>query len=161
MPPLNRTTLMALGALLAIAVGVSPRASAGQPAPPAAQPTALLVSATNAPQRMLGSDGMEHLEYDLIVTNVFTAPVTLTTVEVIAPDGRALLRLEGDALAANTQPVFSTGAPPISVIPAGGAVAVVIDLVLSPGEAPARISHRIAYELPPAAPALTLFDSRA
>jgi hypothetical protein len=31
----------------------------------AAQTTALLVSATNAPLRVLGSDGMEHLEYDL------------------------------------------------------------------------------------------------
>src|SRR5215216_5767153 len=40
-------------------------------APSAAQPTALLVSATNAPLRVLGSDGMEHLEYDLIISNAF------------------------------------------------------------------------------------------
>ncbi len=161
MSTLNRITLLALGALVALAAGAAPHTGAGQPIPPAAQPTALLVSATNAPLRVLGSDGQEHLEYDLIITNVFTAPVTLTTVEVIAPDGRALLRLEGDALAAVTQPLLFTDAPPVSQIPVGGVVATVIDLVVPSGQAPARISHRIAYLLPADAPALTLFDSRA
>lgn len=110
---------------------------------------------------MLGSDGMEHLEYDLIITNVFTAPVSLTAVEVVAPDGRALLRLEGDALATLTQPLIFTGESPGLQIPVGGVVATVIDLVLPPDDVPARISHQIAYELPPDAPGITLFDSRA
>ncbi len=161
MSTFNRITLLALGTLVALAAGASSEAGAGQPAPKAGQPAALLVSATNAPMRVLGSDGMDHLAYDLIVTNTFTAPVTLTTVEVIAPDGRALLRLEGDALAAITQPLIFTGESPGTQIPVGGTVAVVIDLVLPPGEAAARISHQIAYELPADAPALTLFDSRA
>ena len=73
-------------------------APAAQPqVQPAAQVTALLVSATNAPLRVLGSDGMEHLEYDLLITNVFTAPLALTSIEVTGPDGRVLLRLAGDA----------------------------------------------------------------
>jgi hypothetical protein len=133
---------------------------AGRREQPAAQPTALLVSATNAPLRVRGSDGLEHLEYDLILTNVFTAPVTLTAVEVITPDGQALLRLEGDALAANIQPVFFTGASPGAAVPVGGVVATVIDLVLPPGQAPTRLGHRITYTLPPDARALTLVDSR-
>ena len=42
-----------------------------QPAPPPeAQPTALLVAAIGAPLRVPGSDGMTHLEYDLLVANM-------------------------------------------------------------------------------------------
>ena len=42
------------------------------------QPTALVVSPINRPLVVPGSDGLMHLEYDLLVTNVFVAPVTLT-----------------------------------------------------------------------------------
>ncbi len=159
----HRITLLMLSSLLALVVSAAPQAAADQPSPPAAQPTALLVTATNAPLRVLGSDGMEHLEYDLIITNVFTAPLTLTAVEVIAPDERRLLRLAGDTLAANTEPVYfpAPGASRISQIPVGGVVATIIDLSVPPGEVPARISHHIAYELPPDAPALSLIASRA
>ena len=53
--------------------------------------TALLVASTNAPLRVLGSDGQEHLEYDLILTNVFTIPVTLTEIDLRGPEGTPLL----------------------------------------------------------------------
>jgi hypothetical protein len=68
-----------------------------------------------------------------------------------------LLRLDGDALAAVTQPVF-TG-PPTRTVPVAGVVAVVVDVVVPPGEVPALIDHRIAYELPPDAPALAVIGS--
>jgi hypothetical protein len=128
--------------------------------PRGAQPTALLVSATNAPLRVLGSDGMEHLEYDLIITNVFTASVTLVSVDVVAEDGRQLLRLDGDALAAATQPVFPLDPTPITEVPVGGVVATVLDVVVPPGQVPERLSHRIAYDLPADAPFITLIDNR-
>jgi hypothetical protein len=48
--------------------------------------TALTVSAVNAPIRLLGSDGKTHLEYDLILQSMFNAPVTVTSIEVLAPD---------------------------------------------------------------------------
>ena len=48
------------------------------------------------PLRVSGSDGVDHLEYDLVVTNAFVAPVTLTSIAVTAPDGETLLRLDGD-----------------------------------------------------------------
>ena len=51
--------------------------------------TALLVSAIHDPLRVTGSDGMVHLEYDLVLTNVFTAPVTITAIEVLTPDGQS------------------------------------------------------------------------
>jgi hypothetical protein len=141
--------------LVLVAVGVRP--AGGEPAPPTPQVTALLATATNAPLRVLGSDGMEHLEYDLVVTNVFAAPVTLTAIEVTDPDGGVILRLDGDALLAVTQPVF--GGPPTHEVPVAGAVAVVLDVTVPPGEAPARIGHRIAYELPPDAPARAVIGS--
>ena len=54
----------------------------------------------------------------------------LTTVEVLAPDGETLLRLDGETLAAATQPLL--GAGPISEVPASGMVAVVMDVVVPP-----------------------------
>ena len=70
--------------------------------------------------------------------------------------------MAGDALAANTQPLApgNPNAPPSSPIPVGGVVYVVIDLVVPPDAVPARISHHIAYELPPDAPFLALFTGR-
>ena len=74
--------------LLVLAAAGFVRVSA-QDATPAAtrgpRLTAILVSATNAPLRVPGSDGLEHLEYDLVVTNAFASPVTLTAVEVMHP----------------------------------------------------------------------------
>lgn len=147
--------IISLLPLLFFAVGGRP--AGGEPAPPAPRVTALLATATNAPLHVLGSDGMEHLEYDLVLTNVFTAPVTLTAIEVTAPDGRVLLRLDGDSLEAVTRPVFA--GPPTRVVPVAGAVAVVVDLVVPPGEVPARLSHRIVYEVAPDAPARPVIGS--
>ena len=58
-----------LGFRLVLTADGAPRISAQQPPEPAsAQPTALVVSATNAPLRVLGSDGLMHLEYDLLIS---------------------------------------------------------------------------------------------
>ncbi|MGD9893295.1 MAG: M23 family metallopeptidase [Dehalococcoidia bacterium] len=143
--------------LFALVAGVLPAMAAGQPALSDVRVTALLATATNAPLRVLGSDGMEHLEYDLVLTNVFTAPVTLTAIEVTAPDGRVLLRLDGDALAAVTQPVFA--GPPTREVPVAGAVAVVLDVTVPPGEALARLGHRIDYDVAPDASARPVIGS--
>jgi hypothetical protein len=121
--------VLALGTLLVTAA----TARAGEVQAPTMTPqlTPLLVSATNAPLRVLGSDGREHLEYDLILTNVFFTPVTLSSIDVTAPDGSVLLHLAGDALTANTQQVLFLPigtSTPVSQIPAGVAVATIIDL---------------------------------
>ena len=60
-----------------------------------------------------GDDGRDHVEYDLLVTNAFAAPVTLTAVEV------TLGRVDGATLAAATQGVLEQA--PVSAIPASGA----------------------------------------
>jgi len=38
--------------------------------------TALQVQAARPPQRVYGSDGREHIEYNLVITNDFTADAT-------------------------------------------------------------------------------------
>jgi hypothetical protein len=153
--------LIVLGALVC-AAGL-PREAAGQATPmaPAAeipQPTALFVSAIHAPLRVTGSDGMVHIEYDLVLANVFTSLVTLTAIDVLAPEDRSLLRLDGDALAAVTQPLL--GRTPTTQIPDSGAVAVVVDVAVPPDQAPERLTHRITYELTPDAQYATIIGSQ-
>jgi hypothetical protein len=153
--------LVALGAVIGLA---APRRDATGQATPAAPPgwtaetTALLVSATHDPLRVTGSDGMVHLEYDLVITNVFTTPVALTALDVLTPEGRSLLRLEGDALAAVTQPLL--GRTPTALVPASGALAVVVDVVVPPDQIPARLSHRLTYDFAPDAQFATIVGSR-
>ena len=110
--------------LLAGAVSTLPGRSQAQDATPAASPaadettTAIVVSATNDPLRVSGSDGLDHLEYDLLVTNGFTAPVTLTSIAVTAPDGEPLLLLDGDTLVTATQSLIGR-TPTLSVLQPG------------------------------------------
>jgi hypothetical protein len=160
MSPLRLLVLVALGSVIGLAV--PPREAAGQATPAStsgvtAQSTALLVTAIHDPLRVTGSDGMVHLEYDLIITNVFTSPVTLTAIDVLTPEGRSLLRLEAAALEAVTQPML--GRTPTALVPDSGALAVLLDVVVSPDQVPERLTHRITYELAPDAPYATIIGS--
>lgn len=109
------------------------------------RPTAILASAIHEAQVVRGDDGMDHVEYELLVVSVFPEPVTLSNVTVLDPAGKELLRIEGTALAAATQTLFAKTQTP--VIPASAAVAVEVDLIVPPGAAPERVNHRIAYTL--------------
>jgi hypothetical protein len=109
------------------------------------QPTAILVSPIHEAQVVLGDDGMNHVEYELLVVSVFSEPVTLSSVTVLDSVGKELMRMDGDTLAAATQTLFAK--IPSPVIPASGAVSVDVDLILPPGAAPEQVTHRIAYTL--------------
>ena len=111
------------------------------------RPTAILVSPIHEAQVVRGDDGMDHVEYDLLVVSVFSEPVTLSSVTVLNPAGKELIRIDGDVLAAATQTLFAK--TPSPVIPASAAVSVDVDLILPPGAAPERVTHRIAYTLAP------------
>lgn len=73
------TSLVALSACTGSASTAPPAAStvAAAPTGPAAiaQPAALLATVMGKALRA-GSDAREHVEYNLVLTNVFTAPVT-------------------------------------------------------------------------------------
>ena len=107
--------------------------------------TAILVRPIHEAQVVRGDDGMDHVEYELLVVSVFSEPVTLSRVTVLDPNGKELARIDGSALAPATQTLFSK--TPSPVIPASAAVSVDVDLVVPPGGAPERVTHRIAYTL--------------
>jgi Peptidase family M23 len=114
----------------------------------AASTTALKVEAVHAPEWVHGTDGRKHVEYDLAVTNAFSADATLESLEVRG-GGRRLLRLQGAALAAVTRPLFAE--EPTARISAASTNVILMDLVLPRSfgrAAPRRLTHRIRYSIP-------------
>jgi hypothetical protein len=109
------------------------------------RPTAILVSPIHEAQVVRGDDGMDHVEYELLVVSVFPEPLSLSSVTVLGPAGKELMRMDGAVLAAATQTLFAKTASP--VIPASAAVSVDVDLILPPDTVPERVTHRIAYRL--------------
>src|SRR5262245_66293590 len=71
------------------------------------RPTAILVSPIHEAQIVRGDDGKDHVEYELLVVNVFSEPVTLSSVAVLDPAGKQLMRIEGATLAAGSQNLFA------------------------------------------------------
>ena len=123
---------------------VATNAQTGSPDIPS---TALLVTPQNEPRAVLGDDGYDHIEYNLLVTNAFDAPVTLSFVEVTDESGNQLMRVEGQTLAAATQ-LVGPRAKLSGAIPESGSATVEIDLILPPNTAPAHLSHHIPYTIP-------------
>jgi hypothetical protein len=134
-------------ALTACGTSADEPAAGKRPAEEPGRVTAILANPIHDAQVVRGDDGMDHVEYDLLVVNVLNEPVTLSSVAVLDPVGRELQQIDGDALAAATQTLFAH--TPSPEIPASAAVAVEVDLILPPGTAPKRVTHRIAYTLPP------------
>ena len=83
------------------------------PAEEPGRPTAILVSPIHDAQVVRGDDGMDHVEYELLVVSVFAEPVTLSSVAVLDPAGKELMRIDGDALGAATQTLFAKTATPV------------------------------------------------
>ena len=161
--------LLLATALIAIAVLVPSIAAGGTPAlqqsrgggSAAWDTTALQVAATGPAQRVHGTDRREHIDYDLVITNSFTAPVTLTSL-VVRGGGQTLLKLKGDALAARVRQVNGLG-DPTRTVPVSGAVTTYVDVVLprSAGRTvPKRLHHRIRYTFPSGAPAGAVIGSK-
>lgn len=123
-------------------------------APSDAQTTsALRVEVSGAPQRVEGSDGHEHIEYDLIITDAFAADATLGSLEVLS-DGRLITSLSGTALGAATLEI-GTFRPTGGRIQNGSTVLVPVDVTLrrSVGRAvPAVLTNQVSYAIPADAP---------
>ncbi|HEX3448354.1 MAG TPA: M23 family metallopeptidase [Isosphaeraceae bacterium] len=132
---------MRISLMLAAALALGSAASAAE----RDRPTAILVSPIHEAQIVRADDGKDHVEYELLVVNVFSEPVTLASVTVLDPTGKELMRIEGGTLAAATQTLFAKTTTP--VVPASAAVSVDVDLILAPDTAPERVTHRIAYAL--------------
>jgi hypothetical protein len=161
--PSRRLLVLLAASLFSASFASFPLSGRSQDVPPVASPTAgeattaIVVSATNDPLRVSGSDGVDHLEYDLLVTNGFAAPVTLTSIDVVNPDGETLLTLEGDALVIATQPLL--GRTPTAAVSPSGTVAVVMDVTVPTSYLVDRLSHHMTYEVAPDAPVRSLIGS--
>lgn len=134
-------------------------APVAQPTQSSGRVTAVMVTPAHDAQVVLGDDGMEHIEYELIVVNVFADPVTLTEVDVLDPSGKRLLRLSGDQLETATQTLLAK--TPSAVVPASAAVGIDVDVALPPGTVPATVTHRIDYSVEPGTAAAALVPERA
>jgi hypothetical protein len=124
------------------------------------QGTALAVEAASPARYVYGSDGRTHVDYDLIITNAFTAPVTLDSLRVRG-GGKTLLTLKGSALAAHTFQI--QGTEPTALIPISSTVKTLVDVTLprSAGRTvPRRLSNGIGYTLPADAPEGAAIGSR-
>ena len=88
--------------------------------------TAIVVSPIHQAQVVHGDDGMDHVEYEPLVVSVFPEPVTLSSVTVLDPAGKGLMRIEGHTLVAATQTFFAR--TQTLIIPASAAVSVDVDL---------------------------------
>jgi hypothetical protein len=84
---------MRIGIMMVAIFALGSAASAEAPD----RPTAILVSPIHEAQVVRGDDGMDHVEYELFVVNVFSEPVTLSSVTVLDPVGMELMRIEGGA----------------------------------------------------------------
>jgi hypothetical protein len=71
------------------------------------QPTAILVSPIHEAQVVPGDDGMDHVEYGLLVVNAVEQPVTLTSLTVLDPAAKELTRIDGPVLVAATQTLLA------------------------------------------------------
>jgi hypothetical protein len=121
------------------------------------QSTAILVTPMHDAQIVRGDDGLDHVEYALLVINAFAGPVTLSRLAVVDPAGKEWMILEGEALSAATQTLLAQ--TPGATIPASAVVSVDVDLAIAPGTAPKSLSHRIAYTIAPDAPLASMLGS--
>ena len=110
------------------------------------RPTAILVSPIHDAQVVRGDDGKDHVEYELLVVNAVDQPVTLTSLTVLDPAAKELTRIDGPVLVAATQTLLDK--KPVTEIPASAAVSVDVDLIVPPGTAPERVTHRLVYSVP-------------
>jgi hypothetical protein len=139
--------------------------STGPSTPPAAASalTPVALAPIGNPLVVPGSDGLQHIDYDVLVTNVFTAPLTLTSVEVRnRQDGATVLKLEGDDLATATEQNFlQKPVTPPAQIPVSGQAAVEIDVKVPAGAAlPSELDHVVTWSVPADAPALSIVDGK-
>ena len=149
---------MARGTAATVTAGLAGLLIAG---PARAETTAALrVEPAGAAQRVHGSDGREHLEYDLVTTNAFPAEATLRSL-VVRGRGVRLLSLRGPRLAAVTSPLGTT--PPGDLrLPPAAAAFTQVDVALpraSGRGVPGRLVNRLRYTLPAAAPARPIIGS--
>jgi len=145
-----------LGLLALLASGlVTPRVSAqATPVPPSGeQYTPVIASVPSPPRWFTGSDGKVHLAYELLLTNAFAVPITVTAVDVLdAATSATVTQLTDGALLAAMSLMSVPGTPSVT-LPPSTVGAVWLDIPLAgTDEIPATIAHRLTVAVPPGLP---------
>lgn len=144
-----------LVALLLLGLAIVPARAQATPIPAsiAEQYTPLIQSVSTPPRWFTGSDDKVHLAYELLLTNAFAVPITVSAVEVLdAATGSTVTQITGDSLLAAMSLVSVPGTPAVS-LPPSTAGAVWFDIPLaSEAEIPATIAHRLTVAVPPGLP---------
>jgi hypothetical protein len=124
--------------------------------PTSEQITPITQSVLSLPRWFTGADNRVHLVYELLLTNAFPVPVTVTSVEVLdAAQGRAVATLGGDTLTA-AMSLLTSGAMPTTTLPPSTVGVVWFDLPFATREQiPAEVVHRLTVTVPPGLPVPT------
>ncbi len=146
MPMGGRSFVMSImfAIVLLVVVGSALRADASDNMSP------LLLAVHDAPVPFMGSDGQEHLVYELWMTNFSSANVSVEKVEVLG-DGSVFQTLDPTAVAARLQPAGQR--EPVGTLDKGTQALLFLNVVLAPGSViPQKLSHRVAIRVGAAPP---------
>ncbi|AKS36824.1 peptidase M23 [Mycolicibacterium goodii] len=135
--------------LLLVAACTSPTPPIEQPAA-RGQLTPVLVDILSAPRWFTGTDGRTHLVYELLLTNVVPAEVTVSALEVRDADsGAMLLSLSGGALREAMS--LAASSTTTTAVPSSAMAVVWLDIP-STGPPAAALTHQITVDPPPGVP---------
>jgi Peptidase family M23 len=145
----------------------SPSATSDPSAQGPAQLTPVLARAVADPVPVPGTDGRDHLVYELALGNQLPSEVTLDSLEVRSGD-TTLLTLAGDRLGYWTRPVGTPAPAPTTKLGPGQSAKVWLDVAIdrkadgAPAAIPTELSHRLkvtlAQPMPPLLPATLTED---
>jgi hypothetical protein len=148
---MNRLFALAVAALVSSLAALATAPLADAATADHFTPVAAEVLAT--PESVLGSDGREHVEYELILTNRSYPPATETVKSIRALAGGKVVGSFSGARLATVMKPFNLGPQdkkPTRVLEPGVAASVLVDLTFPRGaKLPRRIEHRIAIAQKP------------
>ena len=157
---IHTKSLLAALILLSASTRIEAETIAGkivtEPPGPAAAVTPVVGHVIAAPRPVLGSDGVRHLVYEVMLTSFQTTGVTVIALEVIDPDdrGRILRRLESEKLRAMSHVFGPPSASPHNAdgvrFEGGRSGYVLIDVPLASADGrPKRLVHRLTLNWDP------------
>jgi hypothetical protein len=145
-------------AMIAAPAGAETGFGPGTGIEPGTSFTSLAASTMTTPTAVLGTDGKQHIAYELVLTNATANAAEVERLEVRAPGvKRPLAKIAGAELIADMTRLggLPKGAPPaeVTTIPAGSVGVVWLDLTLpATATVPSELEHRVSATLLAAKP---------
>ena len=134
-------------AIVAMVVSITP-----SPTPAQAEDkiTPVLMSVPDAPIPFMGSDGREHLVYELWLTNASTGDIAVEQVQVLG-DGALLQTLDSAAIGSRLQPIGQRQSA--GTLPKSSQALLFLNVTLTPGTpVPHQLAHRVSLRVDAAPP---------